>query len=339
MSSLTTTLMGLDLRSPIIVAACPVSSYIDRIQEAEEHGAGALVIRTVFEEQLASGPSNSPALGHDSGAYFPHNRQGALAEHLYWVAKARKRIAMPLIGSLNAERQDNWVRYAIALQDHGCDALELNCYSVEADTAIKGADIERRLHETVAAVIDAVHIPVSVKLSPFYTALGHVAAGLAAAGAGALIFFNRFLQPTIDPHHLSLRLGPPPPSRGDEIGLPLRWVGILAGRLGACQLVLNTGVHNGLDVVRALLAGADAVQCASVLLEHGLSYLTVMQRQIEGWMHHQGMADIAAFQGQLKDLSIDDPTAYERAQYMRSLMLHEPSTTITRLNQRRSINS
>ncbi len=339
MTSLATTIMGLDLRSPIVVAACPISSYLNRIQEAEDHGAGAVVIRTLFEEQLADGPSTKPPLNPDSGMFFPHNRHGALAEHLHWVAKTRKQVSMPLIGSLNAEQPEHWVRYAIALQDSGCDALELNCYSVEADLATSSIQIEQRLHDTVAAVIDAVDIPVSVKLSPFYTALGHVAGGLAQAGVRALVFFNRFLQPSIDPHHMNLRLGPPPPSRSDEIGLPLRWTGLLAGRLGNCQLVLNTGVHNGLDVVRALLAGAAAAQCASALLEHGVSYLTVMQRQIEGWMHHHDMADIASFQGQLKDLSVNDPTAYERAQYMRSLLLHEPSTTITRLNQRRSINS
>ncbi len=326
MADLSTTYMGIPLKGPLLVAASSISSMVDRVQMAERAGAGALVIRSLFEEQIlfdAMQLEESLSVGADSFAealsYFPDLQHGDAQEHLMWVEKTRAAVQIPLIASLNAVGLGAWTKYAKQLQDTGVDGLELNVYAVPADPKTPGSEIERRLYEIVEAVKAEVTIPVAVKLSPFYTSMANVAAELDRRGADALVLFNRFLQPDIDPQ-AEAPLSEMSFSTPEELRLPLRWVALLHGRIQT-DLALNTGVHSGLDAAKALLAGATVVQTASALLQHGIPYLSTMLRELEGWMEEHGYARLEDFRGKLSQKEVADPATFERAQYVR-LILH-----------------
>lgn len=324
MAELKTSYMGIALESPVVVAASTISSKIDQVKAAEQAGAGALVIRSLFEEQILLDSlrlEESLAVGSETHAeavsYFPRLRHGQAKEHLYWVEKTRAAVGMPLIGSLNAVSPGAWAQYARQLEATGIDALELNVYRVSADPAKASSDIEQELFDIVDAVRAEIKIPLAVKLSPFYTSLANIAAELDGRNVQALVLFNRFLQPDIDPAkeepHSEMVL-----STSAELRLPLRWTALLYGRVRA-DLALSTGVHSGLDAAKALLVGAAVVQTASALLQHGIPYLSTMLRQLEGWMEEHGYRSLADFRGELSQQQVPDPTAFERAQYVRLL--------------------
>jgi len=324
MSDLETTYMGLQLQTPIVVAASSISSYLERIQNAELAGAGALVIRSLFEEQILMGAqryAESLAVGADSFAealsYFPDIEHGGTSEHLMWVERTRKDVKMPLIASLNAVSPGAWTQYAKQLEGTGVDALELNVYAVATDPRVAGAVIEAQMYEIVQAVREEVGIPVSVKLSPYYTSVANVATKLDLLGVSALVLFNRFLQPDIDPETESFTQEMVY-STPQEMKLPLRWVGLLYGRIQA-DLALSTGVHSGRDAAKAILAGAQVVQVASALLEKGIPYLSTMLRGLEAWMEEHEYADLHAFRGKMSQKNVDNPFAFERAQYVKLL--------------------
>lgn len=325
MSSLKTTYMGIDLDAPIVVAASSISSLIDRIKLAEQAGAGLLVIRSLFEEQIrmeALRMEDQLAVGADSFpealSYFPEMEHGGAQEHLMWIEKTRQEVELPLIASLNAVSPGSWIEYAKQLEATGVNGLELNVYAVAANPKQHGADIEKTLYETVEAVKAEVKIPVAVKLSPFYTSVANVVAELDKRGVDAVVLFNRFLQPDIDLKTESLKQEMAYSSNA-EMKLPLRWVALLYGRVKA-ELALNTGVHSGLDAAKAILAGAQIVQVASALLNNGIPYLSTMLRELEGWMEAQGYASLEDFRGKLSQKNVDDPLAFERAQYVKLLL-------------------
>lgn len=325
MSSLKTTYMGIELEAPIVVAASSISSLIDRVKLAEQAGAGLLVIRSLFEEQIqmeALRMEDQLSVGADSFpealSHFPELEHGGAQEHLMWVEKTRADVDLPLIASLNAVSPGAWIDYAKQLETTGVDGLELNVYAVATNPKQAGADIEKTLYETVEAVKAEVKIPVAVKLSPFYTSVANVVHELDKRGADAVVLFNRFLQPDIDLATESLKQDMVY-SSDEELKLPLRWVALLYGRVKA-DLALNTGVHSGLDAAKALLAGAQIVQVASALLENGIPYLSTMLRELEGWMEAQGYEGLDDFRGKLSQKNVDDPFAFERAQYVKLLM-------------------
>jgi dihydroorotate dehydrogenase (fumarate) len=325
MTDLKTTYMGIALKTPIVVAASSISSMIDRIKAAEAAGAGALVIRSLFEEQIlfdAMQMEEDLSVGGDifpeALSYFPQLSHGDASEHLMWVEKTRAEVSIPLIASLNAINTGAWTRYAKQLEDTGVDGLELNLYAVATNLQKSGAEIEQSLYDTVEAVMGEVQIPVAVKLSPFFTSTANVAAELDKRGIAALVLFNRFLQPDIDPISESL-LNEMNFSTPSEIKLPLRWVALLHGRVKS-DLALNTGVHSGLDVAKAILAGAAVVQTASALLQQGIPFLSTMLRELEGWMAEHDYANLDTFRGKLSQMEVEDPFAFERAQYVRLLM-------------------
>lgn len=324
MADLKTNYMGIALQSPLVVAASPISSMIDRVKAAEQAGAGALVIRSLFEEQIQFESlhlEETLAVGSESHAealsYFPSLRHGQAKEHLYWIEKTRAAVRMPLIASLNAISPGAWAGYARQVEATGVDGLELNIYRVSADPATPGSEIERQLLEIVEAVRAEVRLPLAVKLSPFYTSLAHVAAELDRRGVQALVLFNRFLQPDIDPHKEEL-LSEMVLSAPAELRLPLRWIALLYGRVRV-DLALSTGVHSGLDAAKALLAGAAVVQTASALLQQGIPYLSTMLRELEAWMGEHGYHSLADFRGKLSQRQAVDPTVLERAQYIKLL--------------------
>ncbi len=325
MSSLKTTYMGIELEAPIVVAASSISSLIDRVKLAEQAGAGLLVIRSLFEEQIqmeALRMEDQLSVGADSFpealSHFPELEHGGAQEHLMWVEKTRADVDLPLIASLNAVSPGAWIDYAKQLEATGVDGLELNVYAVATNPKQAGSDIEKTLYETVQAVKAEVKIPVAVKLSPFYTSVANVVHELDKHGADAVVLFNRFLQPDIDLATESLKQEMVY-SSDEELKLPLRWVALLYGRVKA-DLALNTGVHSGLDAAKALLAGAQIVQVASALLENGIPYLSTMLRELEGWMEAQGYEGLDDFRGKLSQKKVDDPFAFERAQYVKLLM-------------------
>jgi dihydroorotate dehydrogenase (fumarate) len=325
MADIKTKYMGIDLKTPIVVAASSISSMIDRVKQAEQAGAGALVIRSLFEEQIlfdALKMEESLSVGAESFpealTYFPDMDHGGADEHLMWVEKTRAEVDLPLIASLNAVNPGAWTKYAKQLQETGVDGLELNVYAVITNTALGGGDVEARLYEIVEAIKAEVEIPVSVKLSPFYTSMANVAAELVKRDVDALVMFNRFLQPDIDPETEELT-SEMVYSSPEEIKLPLRWIALLFGRVDT-DLALNTGVHSGLDVAKSILAGATVVQTASALLENGIPFLSTMLRELEGWMESKNYNELADFRGKMSQKQVDDPFAFERAQYVKLIM-------------------
>jgi len=325
MANLKTNFMGIQLETPIVVAASSISSYLDRIEIAEKNGAGALVIRSLFEEQImmeAQRLKDDLSVGSESFSeaitYFPKIKHGESDEHLMWVEKARKKVKMPLIASINAVTPGAWTKYTRQLEGTGVDALELNVYAVATDPKRTSAEIEKELYEIVEAVLSEVEIPVSVKLSPFYTSPLNVVYELVKRGVRAVVLFNRFLQPDIDPLKETLKseivLSSP-----EEIKIPLRHIALLYGRID-CDLAITSGVHSGMDVAKALLAGATVVQTASALLKNGIPFLSTMLRELEGWMGEKGYKDLEDFRGKLSQKKAEDPFAFERAQYIKLLM-------------------
>jgi dihydroorotate dehydrogenase (fumarate) len=325
MGSLKTTYMGIELETPLVVAASSISSFLDRIKGAEQAGAGLLVIRSLFEEQIqleALRLEESLSVGAESFAeavtYFPNVEHGGADEHLMWIEKTRAGTGLPLVASLNAVSPGAWTKYARQLESTGVDGLELNVYAVAADPKVSGAQLENSLFEIVESVVGEVKIPVSVKMSPFYTSVANVAAELDKRGVQGLVLFNRFLQPDIDPQTETLKQEMVY-SSPEELKLPLRWVALLYGRVKA-DLALNTGVHSGRDAAKALLAGAQIVQIASALLENGIPYLSTMLRELEGWMDEHGYEALDDMRGKMSQKKIDDPFGFERAQYVKLLM-------------------
>ena len=328
MANLTTSFMGIELSSPVIVGASTFSRRTDNIKKAQDAGAGALVIYSLFQEQIeleAQELKEALMIGSEhfpeSLTYFPQLDHAGPREHVMWVEKARKEVSMPLIGSLNAVSGGNWIEYARMLENAGCNALELNLYTIETDLARTSADIEQQKLDIVAAVKHAVSIPVSVKLSPWFTSIASFAHRVVNAGADGVVLFNRFYQPTIDPDIEMLKTTLDL-SRPEDIRLPLRWVAILSPSLDA-DIAASTGAHSGKDVVRQILAGAKAAQMVSALYQNGLDYIAVVNREISEWMDAKGYRFVDEFRGSLNQKHIPDLYGFERAQYIRILMGHE----------------
>ena len=324
MADLSTTYLGLALKSPIVLAASSLSNRIENFKVAEEYGAGAVVLRSLFEEQieaLESRLEEARAQGSESFAealtYLPAASIGP-REYLQLVEKAKRAVRIPVIGSLNCVAPGSWSDYARQIEEAGADALEVNMYAVQADPAVDGAEVERRNEAIVASVLEAVKIPVSVKLSPYYTALASFAARLDRRGVKGLVLFNRFLQPDISVERLELD-NVMPPSHPQEALLPLRWIALLYGRVQA-DLAASTGVHDAAGVVKQLLAGATVVQVATALLRNGAAYVGALRDGLDDFMDRRGYADLSDLRGQLSQRALKDPGAFERAQYVHLIL-------------------
>jgi len=326
MADLSTSYMGIPLKNPLVVAASAISNHVDQVKRCEELGAGALVIRSLFEEQILHDDTTmadfmeraaniSPEI-HSS--FYPPVDFGGGREHMMWVEKTRRAVAMPIFASLNAITPGSWVDYAKQLAETGIDGLEINYYYVAADPDVSGAELEQRLIDIVASVKQTVNIPVAVKLSPFYTSIANLVKQLEAAGADAVVLFNRFLQPTIDEQDQAI-VNEMVLSHEHELRLPLRWIALLYGRT-KLDLVMNTGVVNGQDALKGLLAGATAVQVASTLFRNGLPYLSTMLLDIQNWMGENGYESLDQFRGAVSQQNVNDPFGFERAQYMELLL-------------------
>jgi dihydroorotate dehydrogenase (fumarate) len=314
------------LKNPLVVSASSISNHIDTVKAAENAGAAGLVIRSLFEEQIAleghylldRAEREAESLVEANNSYFPSVKHGGPREHLMWVEKTRQAVKMPIFASLNAVTPGAWVDYARQLTDTGVNGLEVNFYFVATDPARSGADIEKGLYEVVENVRAATQLPIAVKLSPFFTSIVNVVAELEKRGVNGVVLFNRFLQPDIDADTESV-FSEMVLSTPAEMRVPLRWVAILHGRVGL-DLCLNSGVHSGADAIRALLAGANAVQMTATLLKNGIPYLSTMLINMQDWMTEHNYEKLSDFQGKLSQKHCDDPFAFERAQYVKLLM-------------------
>ena len=331
MMDLSTTYLGFTLPHPLIPGASPLSADFDMVRRLEDAGAAAIVLPSLFEEQITAEEEGSiqHMLAHeDSNAealsYFPLAGDYAMGPERYLehVRRVSSAVKVPVIGSLNGTSAAGWLNYARLIQDAGADALELNFYHVATDPAESGASLEQRLLDVVRAVKSHVSIPVAVKLSPFFSSIANLAQHLDTAGADGLVLFNRFYQPDIDPEALDavprLQL-----SDSSELLLRLRWLAILSGRVRA-SLSATGGVHTGLDVVKAVMSGAHSVQMVAALLTHGPVHLVKMRRELGHWFEEREYESLRQAQGSMSLRRCPDPEAFERGNYMKVLQTWKP---------------
>jgi len=321
---LKTRYLGLDLPSPIVASASPLNAKLDVLKQLADHGAGAVVLPSVFEEQIWHEQRILDQLvehGTESYgealSYFPTQSAFAFesSNTIALVEKAAKALPIPVIASVNGTTDSGWTDTAHDLAEAGAAAIELNVYFLPTDPEISGSDVERRTLDVVRAVCDTVKVPVSVKIGPYFSSPAHMSKRIITAGAKGVVLFNRFYQPEIDPVGLtvtaSLEL-----SRRYEMRLPMLWVGVLAGRLGG-SIAATTGVETHEDVVRYLLAGADVAMTTSALLRHGPAHMETLVRGLENWLKARGLNSLGAMRGILAHGAMEDPEGYERANYIK----------------------
>jgi dihydroorotate dehydrogenase (fumarate) len=325
MADLRVNYMGIELANPVVVGACSLSKQIDTIKQIEAAGAGGLVIKSIFEEQiqleqgkLEDELSEYEEVYAEAVTLFPQIEHGGPKEHLYWVAEAKRAVSMPLIASINAVHEEVWAEYAIQLADTGVDGLELNFYSLPLDPDLGGGEIEKRELDVFARIREAVKIPIAVKLHPYYTNMMNVASAFDRLGANAVVLFNRLFQPdisvTLEAERTALRLSQP-----GDLQVPLRWAALLHGRINA-DIISATGVMSGRDVLKMLLAGATAVQVVSTLYRNRLDHIGEMLAEISTWMDGMSYQTLDDFRGKVSKRNVRDPWAFERGQYIKALL-------------------
>jgi dihydroorotate dehydrogenase (fumarate) len=316
--------LGLDLANPVVASAGPLTGRIDMLRRLEAAGAGAVVLPSLFEEEIVKAAfdlhdMNNRGVFAEASSYLPElpDTPADIDRYLDLVAHASERLSVPVIASLNGLSTGGWVSYATELAQAGASAIELNVYLMATDPADTASTIEHRVIDLVRAVRAAVSIPVAVKLSPFFSALGNIAEAVVGAGADGLVLFNRFYQPDIDLDSLtvvpSLDL-----SSSVDLRLPLRWIGVLRDRL-SCSLALSGGVHTSRDAVKGLLAGANVVMSTSALLRFGPEHVRELLSGISHWLDENDYESVAQMRGSMSQNSVPEPDAYERSNYFKVL--------------------
>jgi dihydroorotate dehydrogenase (fumarate) len=318
--------MGLNLKHPIIASSSPLSNSLEGVKLLEDCGASAIVMFSLFEEQIRR---ENEAFDYflesgtdcfaESLSYFPQSNTGHKGpdEYLNLIRKAAEATDIPIIGSLNGITNEGWIDYAKGIQEAGASAIELNIYFIPTDIELSSSMVEQRYYDIVKTVKNSVSIPVAIKLSPFFSATGNMAKRLDEAGVDALVLFNRFYQPDIDLNQLKIdprtELSTPA-----EIRLPLLWIAVLFGHLRA-SLAASRGVHSTTEIIKYLLAGADVVMVASVLMKNGPQYLKVLINETEKWLEARDYRSIAEVKGVMSRQNVKDPGAFERVNYIKVL--------------------
>jgi dihydroorotate dehydrogenase (fumarate) len=331
-SDLRTTYLGLSLANPVVASAGPVTGDFNGLLRLEQAGAAAVVLPSLFEEQITHDELDITRMFESSSesfveatTFFPDldEYNAGPQTYLEYLEAAKQALGIPVIASLNGASDGGWVRYGRLMQDAGADALELNVYYVGADPATSADDVERRYLDLVLAVRQAIDIPLAVKIGPYFSALANMARKLVDTGADGLVVFNRFLQPDIDLETLEVR----PTvhlSSSEEIRLPLRWIAILRGLVN-CSLACTSGVHTWEDAVKAILAGADVTMMTSALLRNGPEHVSTVVDGISAWLVERGYESVGQARGSVAREAIPDPAAYERANYMEALISYTSS--------------
>jgi dihydroorotate dehydrogenase (fumarate) len=323
---LSTRYLGLTLRNPLVASASPLSNTLEGIWRLADAGVGAVVLYSLFEEQLRREAVENARLAQagsdsfgESLTYFPSTAGEDMGPRRYLslLERAAASGSVPVIGSINGATPGGWTGYARSMQDCGAAAIELNIYYLPGDSHVSGRDVEQRHLDILAGVKDAVTVPVAVKLSPYFSATGDMARRLDLAGADGLVLFNRFLQPDIDPETLAVAPGTSL-SRAGEARLPMTWIALLHGRIDA-SLAATTGVEGAKELIKYLLAGADVVMTASALLRHGPDHAAVMLDGLRRWMGRKGFTAVDDFRGLLAVPIGPDETERERGDYVKAL--------------------
>jgi dihydroorotate dehydrogenase (fumarate) len=337
MLDLTTRYLGMQLRTPLVASASPLSQEIDGIRRLEDAGASAVVLYSLFEEQLrqesleldfylSSGTESHP----ESLSFFPEPREFHLGpdEYLDHIRKAKEAVKIPVLASLNGSSVGGWIQYATQIEEAGADAIECNIYWIVTDPDLSSAQVEQHYLDILQAVKSAVHIPVALKLSPFFSNFTGMARQLDAAGADALVLFNRFYQPDIDLESLDVKpnvlLSTPQAMR-----LPLTWIGILHGKVKA-GLAATGGVHGAEDVIKLLMVGANVTMLCSTLLRNGVNHLRSIEQGVRHWMEEHEYESVQQMLGSMSEQRCPDPSAFERAQYMRAVKSIQHVALVTR---------
>jgi dihydroorotate dehydrogenase (fumarate) len=325
-ADLSTTYLGLELRTPIVASPSPLTGELDTLLEIEEAGAAAVVLPSLFEEQLVEeslGLSQVLDRGTEAFAealdYYPDLPDYGVGpdQYLDLLHTAKERLTIPVLASLNADSAGGWVRYAELLEQAGADAIELNIYAIAADMERSSTDVETEQIEIVREVRAALHVPLAVKLAPYYSSMAHFAAQVAEAGADGLVLFNRFYQPDLDLETLDVvpRVDLSEPW---ELRLPLRWIAILYGRVDAC-LAVTSGVGDAEAVAKVLLAGGDVAMMTSALLRKGPGHIRAVERDLRSWLDEHEYESVRQLRGSVSMRGATNPSAYERANYRRTL--------------------
>jgi dihydroorotate dehydrogenase (fumarate) len=329
---LTTTYLGLDLRSPLVVgAAAPLTEDINNIKRMEDAGAAAVVLHSLFEEQLRA---EELELHHhlqygthsfaEALTYFPEPEIFHVGPDIYLdhIQRAKEMVTIPIIASLNGSTLGGWIDYARQIQQAGADALEVNIYAIPTSLDQTGAEIEKQYIDVLKAVKAVVSIPVAVKLSPYFSNLANMAKNLADAGANGLVLFNRFYQPDIDIEELEVNphvlLSTP-----QDMRLPMRWIAILYDRL-ALDFAATSGIQKGQDVVRMLMVGAKVTMIVSMLLRHGIDHIRIMETELRQWLVEHDYASVRQLQGNMSQINCPNPSEFERVQYMKAVQTYKP---------------
>lgn len=324
---LSTSYLGLDLRTPIIASCSPLTGRVESLQELEAAGAGAVVLPSLFQEEVEAEELSAVEL-MDTGDGFAEFASAPLPEidfrdlgpmrHIRLLLQAKAAVKIPVMASVNGASAGDWAKYAKLLAEAGADAIELNLYSVNTDPQESSADVERRYLRIIESVRRGIEVPLAVKLSQHITGLSSFVRRAEEAGANGLVLFNRFYGAEIDLDNLLLvnRLALSSP---DELRFPLRWIGILRAQRPGLSLAATSGVHTGKDVLKALLAGADAACTTSAVLLHGPDHLRSMLGELEGWLAEHDYDSVRQLRGSMSAANVPDPGAYERAQYMKVL--------------------
>ena len=323
---LSTTYLGLKLKNPLVISACPLTADVERLKRLEQAGAAAAVLPSLFEEQIEfEGTELEEARERGSESYAEHapwypepaDYHTGTEQYLETIEKAKKTLRMPIIASLNGSSRGGWVRYAKMMQDAGADALELNIYFVAADVVMTGRDVEARYLDLVSHVKQSLSIPLAVKVGPYFSSMGYMGAQLVEAGADGLVLFNRFYQPDIDLDALTaeprLQLSSP-----HELLLPLRWIAILRGHVKA-SLAATGGIHDAEGLIKALLAGADVGMITSVLYQKGVAQVGAILAGVQQWMEDKEYDSVEQLKGSMSLENCPDPSAFQRGNYMKTL--------------------
>ncbi len=319
MASLETKYMGFTLKNPIIIGSSGLTDSVDKIKELEDNGAGAVVLKSIFEEQILMEANSLAAdhLGHAEEMDYitQYTREHTLDEYLKLIDGAKKKVSIPVIASINCSSPSNWTSFSQRVQDHGADGLELNIFVLPGDYKEKGEDVEKIYFDIINEVRSHISIPISVKMSYYFSGLANMIFNLSVRHIDGIVLFNRFCRPDIDLKKMEM-VAAHLHSSSDELSQVLRWIGILSDH-AKCDLAASTGVHDGNCVLKCLLVGAKAAQVATTIYKHGPAHIGKMLEQIEKWMKEHKFSSLNEVIGKLSHDHIKNPVVYERTQFMK----------------------